>query len=155
MIVIIKYFNMLLSYLTEMAKSKNSEDLALAGFYKAMDRSNTETITYEILVGLSDDSEDSEDFDVKSGNEDAEYRSWRLSHVNFGKSTVKKGHIEAMKGRYFHDVSIVRAGGENTVPLPEKDELVVFRSFMKAGLCFPCTRCWLKSQISLKYFFIN
>jgi hypothetical protein len=39
-----------------------------------------------------------------------------------------------MKGKYFHDVSIVRAGGEYTVPLPEGDEVVVFRSFMKARL---------------------
>jgi hypothetical protein len=61
---------------------------------------------------LSDDSEDIEDFDVDNGNEDVEDRPSRPSHVNFGKSTVKKGHIEAMKGRYFHDVSIVRAGGE-------------------------------------------
>jgi hypothetical protein len=34
-------------------------------------------------------------------------------------------------------MSIVRAGGEDTVPLPESDEVVVFRSFMKAGLRFP------------------
>jgi hypothetical protein len=40
--------------------------------------------------------------------------------VIFGKSTVKKGHVEGMKGKYFHDVSIVRIGGENTVPLPKK-----------------------------------
>jgi hypothetical protein len=31
----------------------------------------------------------------------------------------------------------VRAGGENIVPLPEADEVVVFKSFMKAGLRFP------------------
>jgi hypothetical protein len=42
-----------------------------------------------------------------------------------------------MRGRYFRDISIVRAGGENNVPLPEADEVVVFRSFMKAGLRFP------------------
>lgn len=42
-----------------------------------------------------------------------------------------------MKGKYFHDISIVRAGGENIVPLPEADEVVVFKSFMKAGLRFP------------------
>jgi hypothetical protein len=28
--------------------------------------------------------------------------------VVFGKSSVKKGHVEAMKGKYFHDVSMVR-----------------------------------------------
>jgi hypothetical protein len=42
-----------------------------------------------------------------------------------------------MKGKYSHDISIVRARGENTLPLPEVDEVVVFKSFMKAGLRFP------------------
>jgi hypothetical protein len=42
-----------------------------------------------------------------------------------------------MKGKYFHDISIMRARGESTVPLPEADEVVVFKSFMKAGLRFP------------------
>jgi hypothetical protein len=42
-----------------------------------------------------------------------------------------------MKGKYFHDVSLVRDGGEDIVPLLESDEVVVFRSFMKAGLHFP------------------
>ena len=74
---------------------------------------------------------------MESGNEDAEDRSWRPSHVVFGKSTVKQGQIEAMKGKHFHDISIVRAGGESTVPLPEADEVVVFKSFMKVGLHFP------------------
>ena len=42
-----------------------------------------------------------------------------------------------MRGRYFRDISIVRAGGESNVHLPEADEVVVYRSFMKAGLRFP------------------
>jgi hypothetical protein len=42
-----------------------------------------------------------------------------------------------MKGKYFHDISIVRVGGESTVPLLEADEVVVFKSFMKARLRFP------------------
>jgi hypothetical protein len=42
-----------------------------------------------------------------------------------------------MKGKYFHDVSIVRIGGESIVPLPKADEVVVFKSFMKARLRFP------------------
>jgi hypothetical protein len=39
-----------------------------------------------------------------------------------------------MKGRYFHDISIMRAGGDNNALVPEADEVVVYRSFMKAGL---------------------
>jgi hypothetical protein len=42
-----------------------------------------------------------------------------------------------MRGRYFREISIVRAGEESNVPLPEADEVVVYRSFMKAGLRFP------------------
>jgi hypothetical protein len=68
---------------------------------------------------------------------DAKDRPWRPSHVVFRKSTIKHGQIDAMRGRYFRDISIVRAGGENNVPLPEADEVVIFRSFMKAGLRFP------------------
>jgi hypothetical protein len=33
-----------------------------------------------------------------------------------------------MKGKYFHDISIVRARGESTVPLPEAGKVVVFNS---------------------------
>jgi hypothetical protein len=102
-----------------------------------MELSNTAKITDEILAGLSDDSEDNEEFDFDCDADDAKERPWRPSHVNFGKSTVKRGHIEAMKGKYLHDVSIVRPGEESIVPLPEKDEVVVYQSFFKAGLHFP------------------
>jgi hypothetical protein len=90
-----------------------------------------------MLAGLFENSSDSESFDVESGNEDVEDRPWRPSHVVFGRSIVKQGQIEAMKGIYFRDISILRARGENTVPLPEANEVVVFRSFLKAGLQFP------------------
>jgi hypothetical protein len=106
-----------------------SEDLALAGFYVAMEKSNVAKIADEILARLLDDSEDSEDFDFRSDANDAEDRPWRSSHVNFGKSIVKRGHIEAMKGKYFHDVFLVMPNGENIVPLLEKDEVVIYRSF--------------------------
>jgi hypothetical protein len=53
-----------------MAKEKKITDPALAGFYEAMEKTNTENITNEMLVGLSENSSDSESFDVESGNED-------------------------------------------------------------------------------------
>jgi hypothetical protein len=49
-----------------------------------------------------------------------------------------------MKGKYFCDISVVRVKGENTVPLPEVDEVVVFKSFMKAGLHFPLHKMLVK-----------
>ena len=48
-----------------------------------------EKITNEMLAGLSENSSDSESFDVESGNEDAEDRPWRPSHVVFETSTIK------------------------------------------------------------------
>jgi hypothetical protein len=105
-----------------------------------MEKTNTEKITNEILAGLSKDSDDSENFDVESGNEDVEDRSWRPSHTIFGKTSIKQSQIDATKGRYFRDMSIVRAGGDSAAPTPEEDEVVVYRSFMKAGLRFPLSK---------------
>jgi hypothetical protein len=45
-----------------------------------------------------------------------------------------------MRGRYFRDMSIVRASGDNNVPAPEENEVVIFRSFFKAGLRFPLSK---------------
>jgi hypothetical protein len=46
-----------------------------------------------------------------------------------------------MRGRYFRDMSTVRADdGERTVPTPEENEVVIFRSFFKVGLRFPLNR---------------
>jgi hypothetical protein len=66
-----------------MAEEKNSVDPTLAGFYEAMERTNVEKITNEMLAGLSGDSSDSESFDVESEIEDAKDRLWRPSHVVF------------------------------------------------------------------------
>jgi hypothetical protein len=45
------------------------------------------------------------------------------------------------RGRYFRDMSIVRADdGEKTVLTPEENEVVIFRSFFKAGLRFPLSK---------------
>jgi hypothetical protein len=120
-----------------MAGEKNTVDPTLSEFYEAMERTNVEKITHETLAGISEGSNDSEDFDVESENEGAEDWPWRPSHVVFGKSTIKQGQIDAMRGRYFRNISIVSAGGENNVPLPEANDVVIYKSFMKAGLRFP------------------
>jgi hypothetical protein len=120
-----------------MSEEKKIVDPALAGFYKAIEKTNTEKITNEIMADLSEDSDDSDNYDVESGDEDSEDRPWRPSHTIFGKSSIKQSHIDAMNGRYFRDMSIVRVGGDNTAPAPEENEVVVYRSFMKAGLRFP------------------
>jgi hypothetical protein len=71
----------------------------------------------------------------KVGGEDSEDRPWRPSHAVFGKSTIKQSHLANMRSRYFWDLSTVRADeGEKTCPTPKENEVVIFRSFFKAGL---------------------
>jgi hypothetical protein len=90
------------------------------GFLIAMSKTNTEKITKEILEGLSEDTDDSDNYDVDSGGEDSEDRPWRPSHAVFGKSSIKENHLVNMRGRYFWDLSVVRADeGEKTCPNPE------------------------------------
>jgi hypothetical protein len=111
------------------------------GFIESISKTNTEKITREILEGLSEDTGDSDSYDVGSGGEDSEDRPWRPSHSVFGKSSIKQSHLDNMRGRYFRDMSTVRADdGERTVPTPEDNEVVIFRSFFKAGLRFPLNR---------------
>jgi hypothetical protein len=124
----------------KMYDGKKVVDPFIARFYESMAKTNTKKITKEIMADLSEDSDDSDDFDVESGDEDSEDRPWRPSHTIFGKSTVKQSHVDAMRGRYFRDMSIVRVGGDSTAPAPEENEVVIYKSFLKAGLRFPLSR---------------
>jgi hypothetical protein len=122
-------------------EEKKAVNPYIVGFIESMAKSNTEKITKEILEGMSEDTGDSDSYDAESGGgEDFEDRPWRPSHAIFGKSTIKQSHLENMRGRYFRDMSIVRAGRDNNVPAPEENEVVIFRSFFKAGLRFPLSR---------------
>jgi hypothetical protein len=125
---------------TKLFEEKKVADPYIAGFIESMAKTNTEKITKEILEGLSEDTGDSDSYDVESGDEDSKDRPWRPSHVVFGKLTIKQSDLENMRGRYFQDMSIVRAGGDNNVPALEEDEVVIYRSFFKAGLRFPLNK---------------
>jgi hypothetical protein len=125
---------------TKLFEEKKVVDPYIAGFIESMAKTNTEKITKEILEGLSEDTGDSDSYDVESGDEDSEDRPWRPSHAVFGKSTIKQSHLENMRGWYFRDMSIVRAGGDNNNPAPEENEVVIYRSFFKAGLRFPLSK---------------
>jgi hypothetical protein len=121
-------------------EEKKTMDSYVAGFVESMAKTNTEKITKEILEGSSEDTGDSDSYDVESGDKDSEDWPWRPSHSIFGKSTIKQSHLENMRGRYFRGISIVRVGGDNNVPAPEENEVVIFRSFFKAGLRFPLSK---------------
>jgi hypothetical protein len=113
------------------AETKLSEEEKLleektAGFIKSIAKTNTKKITKEILEGLSGDTDDSDNYDAESGGEDSEDRPWRPNHAVFGKSTIKQSHLDNMRGRYFRDMSIVRADADRAVPAPEENEVVIY-----------------------------
>jgi hypothetical protein len=121
-------------------EQKKDANPYVAGFLESMAKSNIEKITKEILEGLSEDTSDSDNYDAESGGENSEDWPWRPSHTIFRKSTIKQSYLESMRGRYFRDISSVRAGEDNNIPAPEENEVVIFRSFFKAKLRFPLSR---------------
>jgi hypothetical protein len=62
------------------------------------------------------------------------------SHIEFEKSTVTEDDMPMMmKLGYFGEAEskLIRFAGEEVIPKPKKDEVVVFKSFFRAGLRFP------------------
>jgi hypothetical protein len=85
---------------------------------------------------------EAEQTDVEEDEFEDEYGAMpsKPSHLEFGKSTIIVGDMAKMlKLGYFSEgkKELVRFGGEEITPKPEKDEVVVFKSFFKAGLRFP------------------
>lgn len=78
-----------------MVREGRSDELALMAHYEVQEKVRVEKITYEITVSLSDDSNDSEEFDFEEDN--AEYSPSKPSHMNFNKYTIMKGHIDVLK----------------------------------------------------------
>jgi hypothetical protein len=61
------------------------------------------------------------------------------SHIEFGKSTVSAEDLVMMKklGYFGEDESkLIRFAVKEVVPEPKEDEVVVFKSFFRAGLRF-------------------
>jgi hypothetical protein len=65
---------MKLSEETKLFEEKKVVDPYVAGFVESMAKTNTEKITKEILEGLSEDTGDSDSYDVESGDEDSKDR---------------------------------------------------------------------------------
>jgi hypothetical protein len=74
---------------TKLTEEEKLLEEKTAGFVESIAKTNTEKITKEILEGLSEDTDDSDSYDVESGGEYSEDRPWRPSHAAFGKSTIK------------------------------------------------------------------
>ena len=59
---------------TKLFEEKKSLDPYVVGFIESMAKTITKKITKEILEGLSEDTGDSDSYDVESGDEDSEDR---------------------------------------------------------------------------------
>jgi hypothetical protein len=59
---------------TKLTEERKVVDPFITGFIESMSKTNTEKITKEILEGLSEYTDDSDSYDVESGDEDSEYR---------------------------------------------------------------------------------
>jgi hypothetical protein len=78
------------------------------------------------------DDEEEEDYDT--------LMPAKPSHLDFGKSTVSEADMPMMiKLGYFGEAEkrLIHFGREETTLTPKNDEVVVFRSFFRAGLRFP------------------
>jgi hypothetical protein len=84
---------------------------------------------------------ETEQADVEETESEDDYNAVpsKPSHLDFGKSTISEDDLPKMLNLgYFNEAKkeLVRFGGEETTPKLGKDEVVVFKSFFKAGLRF-------------------
>ena len=100
-----------------------------------------------IVEGVVDAEAEQTIAETDSKNEDEDDESMlspnKPSHIEFGKSTVKAEVLILMKKLgYFGENydRLVHFAGEEVIPWPKDDEVVVFKSFFRAGFQFPFTR---------------
>jgi hypothetical protein len=86
---------------------------------------------------------EAEHADIEEENADEEEEDYSIlipskpSHLDFEKSTMSEADVPmTMKLGYFGEAErkLVRFAGEETTPTPKDDEVVVFKSFFRAGL---------------------
>ena len=81
------------------------------------------------------------DAEASSDKEDPSIlRPNKSSHIKFGESTMKPKDLDVLKrfgyiGKKEDDMT--RFAGSETIPDPNNDEVVVFKSFFQNGLRFP------------------
>lgn len=139
-----KHFRTRLSQLTivpflifEMAEEQSVAELAaLPSVLEATPATAEATASRIEVTTVVTSNENSDDIDIEEDNTTI----WptKPSHVNFGKSTTKEGRIDVLNRLgYIDNMDWVRLGGDDVVPNPRKDKVVIFRSFHRAGLKFP------------------
>jgi hypothetical protein len=86
----------------------------------------------ERTVVEGEDGESEEDYNILIPT--------KPSHLDFEKSIVTEDDMPMMmKLVYFGEAEskLIRFAKEETIPEPKKDEVIVFKSFFRAGLRFP------------------
>ena len=76
-----------------MADATKIVDPALSEFYEAMEKTNVEKIANEMLAGISENSSDSESFDVESGNKDAKIGPGEQAMLSSENQLLNKGRL--------------------------------------------------------------
>jgi hypothetical protein len=117
---------------------EEAEDIETAPISEVMKRSG-------LVASEEAPATKTEQADVEETESEDDYSTApsKPSHLDFGKSTISEDDLPKMlKLGYFSEAKkeLVRFGGEETTPKPGKDEVVVFKSFFKAGLRFPLNK---------------
>jgi hypothetical protein len=121
----------------------DAEATETAPISEMMRRSGLVTSEKAISVG---ETAEAEQIATKDGSDDEAEEDYNIlrtskpSHTEFGKSTITADVMVIMKklGYFGEDESkLVRFAGEEVIPEPKEDEVVVFKSFFRAGLRFP------------------
>jgi hypothetical protein len=124
----------------EGGEAEGSETIPIS---EAMQRSGLVTSEKIPTVEAEQATAEVEEENIEETDPEDDYRiamPSKPSHLDFGKSTVSKADLSKMvKSGYFSESQkkLLRFGGEETTPKSEKDEIVIFKSFLKAGLRFP------------------
>jgi hypothetical protein len=99
-----------------------------------------ETITEGVVDTKAEQIVAETDSKNEDENDDNILSPRKPSHIEFGRSTVKEVDLVLMNklGCFGeNDDELVRFTGEEVIPEPKVDEVVVFKSFFRAGLRFP------------------
>jgi hypothetical protein len=127
-------------------EGEETETTETAPISEVMRQSRLVVTKGAIDEGTSGAEAEQTDIEEEEENADEEEEDYSIlipskpSHLDFEKSIVSEADVPMMmKLGYFIEAEkkLIHFAGEETTPTPKDDEVVVFKSFFKAGLRFP------------------
>jgi hypothetical protein len=124
-------------------EGEEAETTETAPISEVMRQSGLVVIEGAIDEGAHTAEAEEADIEEENADEEEDYNTLipaKPSHLDFEKSTVSEADVPMMtKLGYFGETEkkLIRFAGEETTPELKNDEVVVFKSFFKAGLQFP------------------